>query len=273
MLKKIILLVLSLLLMTLPILAQDAEATETPEPPFYCPNFTDASTVERTSYYMGEGAAFLRSGNYDAAINAYGCVVQQIDPNYRDAYLNRAAAYTARREYEEALEDYNEAISQDGSFAPAYNNRAIVYTAMLEYERAANDFDRALELDSNYSHAYINRGILKAIQGDWDGAEADFQQAIDVAGLEAIVAELRDPERDPEEAIPAYDIDAARAYAMLGTVHSARALADYNDYILLTGGRADERIRSAAGALESRFQFELRFDDGSWMLLASFVES
>jgi tetratricopeptide (TPR) repeat protein len=267
MLKKSVVVLLSLFLV-LPLWAQDASPTEVP---FYCPAFTTASDTERSSYYMGEGAAFLRSGNYDAAINAYGCVIQQIDPDYRDAYLNRAAAYTARREYDQALEDFTDAIRVDGSYAPAYNNRGVVYTALLDYDRALSDFDRALDLDADYAYAYINRGILKAITGDYAAAEADFQQAVDVADLAAVVANLRDPERAADAPVPPYDIAAVRAYALIGTIHSARALSAYNDYLLLTGGRADERVRSAAGALESRFQFELRFDDGSWMLVANFV--
>jgi Tfp pilus assembly protein PilF len=266
MLKKSLLLLFSLLLV-LPILAQEAEPTEVP---FFCPSFTSASTNERTSYYMGEGAAYLRSGNYDAAVNAYGCVIQQIDSSYIDAYVNRAVAYTARRQYDKALEDYTDALGLDSNSVPVYNNRGVLYTATEEYELALADFDRAISIDSNYAYSYINRGVLKAIGGDLDSAEADFFQAIDVAGLEAVATDLSNPERDPEAPRPEYDIRSAQAYALIGTVHSARALEAYNDYLLLTGGRADERVRSAAGSLESRFEFELRFDDGTWMLLAGF---
>lgn len=268
MLKKSLLLFLSLLLV-LPIMAQEAEETEEP---FYCPAFTSASTNERTSYYMGEGAAFLRSGNYDAAINAYGCVIQQIDSGYINAYLNRAVAYTARREYEEALQDYSDALELDSNYSAVYNNRGVLYTAIEEYELAMADFDQAISLDTDYAYAYINRGVLKAIGGDLDAAEADFLQAIEVAGLEAVVADLSNPERDPEAPRPEYDVRAVQAYALIGTIQSMRALESYNAYLLLAGGRADERVRSAAGSLESRFQFELSFEEGSWMLLAGFEQ-
>lgn len=270
MLKKSILLVLSLIFV-LPLMAQDA----TPEPtevPFFCPAFTSASTVERTSYYMGEGAAFMRSGNYDAAINAYGCVVQQIDSSYLNAYLNRAVAYTARRQYDEALEDYTDALGLDRNNPVVYSNRGVLYTAIEEYELALADFDQAISIDGNYIDAFINRGVLKAMGGDLDGAEADFNQVLDIAGLEAIVVDLRDPEREQDAEWPEYNSRAVVAYGLIGNVHAARALASYNDYLLLSRGRSDERLRSAAGALESRFQFELRFDGGTWMLLSSFEQ-
>lgn len=267
---KAFLLIIALVLLALPVLAQAQDQEE--EPRYNCPAFSDASTTERTSYYMGEGAAFMRSGNYAAAINAYGCIIQQIDDRFRDAYLNRAAAYVARREFDQAMEDYDQAIRLDGNFAPAYDNRGVVNTAIEEYDAALADFNRALDIDSNYAPAYINRGIVSAIQGDWDSAQADFEMAIEVAGLDDVVTELRDPDRDPEAEPPAYDATIARAYALIGIVHSQRALQAYDDYLLLTGGRADQRIQSAAGALRSRFEFELRFDNGAWMLLANFVE-
>lgn len=255
---------------TVPVVAQDAQE-EDEEPRYVCPAFTDASTVERTSYYMGEGAAYMRSRNYAAAINSYGCIVQQIDPNSRDAYLNRAAAYSARREYEEALDDYDAALRIDGSFAPSYSNRGVIYTAIQEYEQAMSDFERAIDLESGYAAAYINRGILSAILEDYDAALADFQQAIDLAGLDTVLAELRDPERPDDAPAPVYDAEIAQAYALIGVVYSQQALANYEDYLLLTGSRADSRIQSAAGALQSRFSFDLRLDEGGWMLVADFI--
>ncbi len=92
MIQKALFLIIALLLAATPLLAQESGGEEEDEPRYDCPAFTTASTTERTSYYMGEGAAYLRSRNYAAAINAYGCIVQQIDPDHRDAYLNRARA-------------------------------------------------------------------------------------------------------------------------------------------------------------------------------------
>ncbi|MEO0599462.1 MAG: hypothetical protein AAF126_25345, partial [Chloroflexota bacterium] len=96
---------------------------------------------------------------------------------------------------------------------------------------------------------------------------------IELGDLEAVIADLQDPERDPEAPLPEYDQDAVLAYALLGIVQSQRASANYDNYLFLAGGNADGRVQSAAGALESRFEFELRFDDGSWFLLANLADS
>lgn len=274
MIRKTAFLLFVLLFAVLPTLAQDSEPTAVPtpeEPRYVCPAFTDASAGERTSYYMGEGAAFMRSGNYAAAINSYGCIVQQIDDSYRDAYLNRAAAYAARREYDEAIEDYNAAIRIDGSFAPAYNNRGVIFAVLQEYEEAMSDLDRAVSLDGDYVLGYLNRGVVQAAQGNYDAAIADFEAVIDLEGLDGVVAELRDPERESDAPMPEYSRQAALAYALIGTVRSQQALEDYQDYLLLLGSAADSRISSAAGSLESRFNFELRFDDGGFLMLDNFI--
>jgi len=73
--------------------------------------------------------------------------------------------------------------------------------------------------------------------------------------------------------VPAFDPDHALSYALLGIVYEMRARDNYSAYMLLLGGDADQRIQSAAGALESRFSFDLRLDDGTWLFAASFSPS
>jgi hypothetical protein len=56
-------------------------------------------------------------------------------------------------------------------------------------------------------------------------------------------------------------------------MHSLKSLDEFNHYLLLLRANRyshDERISSAAGALESRFTFEMRLDDGTWMTIADY---
>ncbi len=259
----IIAIAIALSIPTVFVLAQDST----------CTSFSSGSNAERTSYYMGEGAAFMRSGNYASAIRSYTCIIDEIDSGYADAYYNRAAAHTARRDFEVALEDYTTVISLDSNSAEAYNNRGVVYASQGEYETALDDFSSALGIQSDYVNAIINRGVISAVLDDYESAEADFLNVIDIANLEAVIADISDPDRDQEEPLPEYNRDAIQAYAMLGIIQSLRAVEAFDDYLFLAGGRADSRIQSASGALQSRFEFELRFDDGSWFLLANLADS
>ncbi len=271
--KTRILLLLALLLTLVPATFALAQEGEQEEEQLNCPAYAGDATEVRVSYYMGEGAAFMNSGQYSSAIYSYSCIIQQIDDTHVPAYLNRAVAHTARRTYELALEDYSTAIQLDSSNIPAFNNRGIVYAAILEYEEALADFNRVLELDGGYVLGYINRGVIYAAQGEYALAIADFEEAISLSGVDSAVADLTNPDRPEDAPRPDYELDHARAYALLGIVYSQISLENYENYLLLTGAQADPRIQSAAGSLESRFTFELRFDDGTWLLAADIAQS
>jgi hypothetical protein len=100
---------------------------------------------------------------------------------------------------------------------------------------------------------------------------------IEIEGFEAILA-LREAEReaaanDDEEftqEIPEYDRTLIRVYAFIGMAEVRTSLEDFDDYLLLAGSRADNRLADAAGSLASRFQFDLRFDD-TWIIAVDFI--
>lgn len=248
-------------------LAQEA----TPEGP-KCFAFQSSANDVRISYYMGEGNAFFATGQYGSALFSFTCIIDEIDASYVPAYTSRAIVYTAQRNYDEAIEDYTAALELQPGLAAALNNRGIVYAAQGKYEEALADFGAVLSADAANTLALNNRGVIKAVTGDYDGAIADFEQAIAVSGIDDIVTILTDPERPSNAERPEYDPVNAQSYALLGIVYSAKALDNYNKYLLLRPNNADRRIQSAAGALESRFTFELRLDDGTWLLTAAFAE-
>jgi tetratricopeptide (TPR) repeat protein len=219
---------------------------------------------------MGEGIGYFTSGNYSQALDSFSCVTDQIDPNYVPAYMSRAAVYAEFRSYDQSIEDYNTALQLSPDFEPAYNNRGIVYAVQAEYDLALADFSQAISLDSTFVLAYNNRAVIYAIQAKYDEAIADLNQAISLSGIDGTLAEVTDPQRDPDTAWPSINHSDALSFALLGIVYEMRARDSYNAYLTLMRDSADNRIQSASGALESRFTFELRLDDGTWLYAASF---
>ena len=235
-----------------------------------CPAFADSSTDIRVSYYVGEGMGYSASGQISRAIYSFSCIVQEIDPTYVPGYMARAMLYTQRHDYEAAIEDFTRAIELQPSLLAAYNNRGIVYSAQQEYDLAMADFDHVLSADSGYVITYNNRAVIYAILGDYDQAITDLEQAITISGIDGVYATLIDPDRPNDAEPPEYNPDHAQPYALLGIIYSAQALDKYEAYLRLKGSQSDSRIQSAAGALESRFTFELRLDDGTWLFTADF---
>jgi tetratricopeptide (TPR) repeat protein len=268
--KRLILLtvMIALLLTGLTTVAQDEP------PPPNCPVFDGQSKEVRTSYYMGEGLAYLSSNQFSNAEFSFTCVIRVIDPSYLPAYMGRGAVYSSQHSYDNAVKDYTKAIELQGSSYQAYNNRGVIYTAQQDYDKAAADFDKVIQLQADYIPGYNNRSVVYAIQGDYDNAIEMLQNGISHSGIDKVLAQYQDPNR-PSDADPIpFDPLSARAYALLGIVYSARALDNYQNYLYLydrAGQFPDQRIQSASGSLESQFTFDMRLDDGTWMLSSDFT--
>ena len=82
-----------------------------------------------------------------------------------------------------AVDSYAKSIELNPQYPQAYNNRAFTYMRMQEYDKALNDLDRALELNPNYINALMNRGdINRDRKGNKEAAIADYEKIISFAG-------------------------------------------------------------------------------------------
>src|SRR6266540_1168459 len=71
-------------------------------------------------------------------------------PALAAAYNNRAFAFRYNREYDRAIQDYNEAVRLRPNWAIPYNNRGVTYRRKREYDKAIKDYTQAIGLDSSY---------------------------------------------------------------------------------------------------------------------------
>ena len=85
-----------------------------------------------------------------------------------------------RHEYTSAILDYSSAIQLNPQFAEAYNNRAYTYMVIQDYADALLDLDRAIEIRPNYPHALMNRGDIHNYYYQIDRVRAieDYQKVI-----------------------------------------------------------------------------------------------
>ena len=108
--------------------------------------------------YSLRAQALVGSKQFEKAIEDFDEAIKH-NPNYANVYRDRGNAYRNLKQYERAIEDYNKAIELDPEYALAYNNRGIAFRNLKQYERAIEDYNKAIELDPEYALAYINRGI------------------------------------------------------------------------------------------------------------------
>jgi tetratricopeptide (TPR) repeat protein len=260
-------------LCALPAIAQDATPTATPEPLPNCPAFSDQPNNVRTGYYMGEGIANLNANRLDEAELSFTCIIRITDPNYVQAYLGRALVYEDMRDFKKALDDYNSALQHDPNSLVGRNNRGIVLTIVGDYDTAGADFDRVLKADAKYLPAVNNRAIIYTLKGDYESATTLIDKGITASGVAGLLAQARDPKRTSSDDPLAVDPNAMQLYALKGILESSHALDSFHAYADLANASAnfaDDRIISVAGSLESRLTFDLRLDDGTWMIRSDF---
>jgi tetratricopeptide (TPR) repeat protein len=65
------------------------------------------------------------------------------------AYSNRGAVYESRKDYDQAITDFDVAIALNPDLSLAYYNRGTVYEAMGRRVNAILDYRRALDRDPN----------------------------------------------------------------------------------------------------------------------------
>lgn len=81
---------------------------------------------------------------------------------------------------QQAVVDYTKAITLNPNYPQAYNNRAYTNMRMRNYSAALLDLDKALELKPDYIQALMNRGDIHNYyyQIDRQAAIADYKKAI-----------------------------------------------------------------------------------------------
>ncbi|MCH5177881.1 MAG: tetratricopeptide repeat protein [Prevotellaceae bacterium] len=82
-------------------------------------------------------------------------------------------------EYEAAILDLTTVVEQQPQFAEAYYNRAYAYAKTAKLQLAIDDLTSAIRLRSNFAQAYFNRGILRI---QTDAPVADFSSDLSKAG-------------------------------------------------------------------------------------------
>jgi tetratricopeptide (TPR) repeat protein/MinD-like ATPase involved in chromosome partitioning or flagellar assembly len=127
-----------------------------------------------------EGDREAAQKNFDKAIEKYNQAIG-LDPLYELAYFGRGRVYLERKQLDEALADFDEVIKLNANYADAYVGRGDVYWQRRDFDNALAAYDRAIQLNPDLSDAYVNRGKVFAEKGSRDQALADYNRAIELS--------------------------------------------------------------------------------------------
>ncbi|MDR1285172.1 MAG: tetratricopeptide repeat protein [Campylobacteraceae bacterium] len=140
--------------------------------------YADNLAADKLEAGFNRASAFARIGEEKVARTLGDELVKNYSKEAR-AYYYRGVIYTdtGRRGYEQAMEDFTQAIALDPKYADAYNYRGFIHFKWREYDKAIEDYSKAINLDPDY-WSYRNRGFNYQEIGQYDKALADYAQAI-----------------------------------------------------------------------------------------------
>ena len=92
-------------------------------------------------------------------------------------WFKSARAKASSGDYEEAIDDYTNALKINPQFADAYFHRGILKGRLGDAKGAISDADKAIKINPQNAMAYASRGIAEELGGDLQRACADWRKA------------------------------------------------------------------------------------------------
>lgn len=142
---------------------------------------------QRKIYFTYNGGRVFDLGSQDnskdadaaAPANEPSSTVATADePKDAEAFKRRGAASAGRREFADAIADFDRAIQLDSTDPDAFYQRGLAKLQNGQPALAMADFDAALKLKADHTFALVGRGTLRLANKDEAGARADFDAAI-----------------------------------------------------------------------------------------------
>ena len=216
-------------------------------------NFCDEVVVERVRSHsplcaedfdeLGRNKAKER--DFKGAIENFDRAIK-INPDYANAYNNRANVRHELGDDAGAIEDYTKAILLNPHCEDFHNNLGIISSNSDDYRGARVAHTRAIQLNPRYAQAYNDRGVNNLDIDNVEEALKDFTQAIDLNPDDALAwnnrgdvyLKLGDLQKALDDYTQAAGLNSKNAITFynLGIIHSSlgnkeKALENYTEAI------------------------------------------
>jgi len=113
-------------------------------------------------------------------------------PNSATSFFNRGIDKGNNGDYDDAIDDYTQAIKRKPNFADAFCNRGLAHHGSNDKQAAIADITQAIKLNPDFAEAFYNRGVVHCSSSldrdsrrvvdcssdSYQAAIADFTQAI-----------------------------------------------------------------------------------------------
>lgn len=133
-------------------------------------------------------------GDYEKAVEASNKLIELL-PDQGHLYYLRGEAYAHSGNYENAIKDFEKALSMDpgdiGKQPVVFFNIGTAYLKWGKNDEAITYFDKALRLEKRYVSALVHRGGAYSNIGKYDLGKADFEAALKIDPQNALAYRVR----------------------------------------------------------------------------------
>jgi Tfp pilus assembly protein PilF len=120
------------------------------------PLFAQTQTNTTVATLYAEGVKAYKAHDFKTALKNFDkAIIAQ--PNYWEAYFNRAQIFVLENKLPQALTDFEAAIKYNPKDATMPYNLGVLLAKTNKWEEATAAFSRAIKLDKTYAAAYSNR--------------------------------------------------------------------------------------------------------------------
>jgi len=131
-----------------------------------------------------QGQYFALNNQTDSAIIFFNRAVK-VEGNRIEAYYGLGFSYSQncfnnRTDCNKAIEYFNKAEEIEPNFRRIYFNRALCKIKLLDYESAIDDLDKQILLDDSEADYFKNRAGCKFLLNDTIGACEDYRRSIEL---------------------------------------------------------------------------------------------
>ncbi|XP_062946195.1 tetratricopeptide repeat protein 6 [Cynocephalus volans] len=129
-------------------------------------------------------------GQQQNAMKDYQAAIS-LKPNYSLAYFNAGNIYFHHRQFSQASDYFSKALKFDPENEYAVMNRALANTILKKYEEAKEDFACVIESCPFWAAVYFNRAYFYCCLKQYELAEEDLSKALSLKPNDALVHNLR----------------------------------------------------------------------------------
>lgn len=134
-------------------------------------------------YYVNLGKVQNNTRSYDEAIQNFTEAISldipdTIPPSNSEVYYYNSLSYFAKSDYNNSIGNLNKAIVLNGKSAQLFFQRGLVYKATSQYQSAISDFTKASLLDGTNALTYLYKGQCEMELGNFRNAIKDFKACL-----------------------------------------------------------------------------------------------